>query len=204
VRRESWECRFFFRALPAELTRERLVDRFGKLEGPLKESDTYLLGRDARLNLKVRARTESVKIRELLYRAEDGFELWRTPIDARLPAPAQIWRDVVARLSVQRDADRLATLSDPRDAVAGLCGATGDVRCVEVGKERVFFPMPPAHVELAEVVVAEGVFHSVAFESPDLALARSLRAEFHGIDLGAPVNYVGFCSRIASGRGEGL
>jgi hypothetical protein len=199
---ETWECRYFLRALPYGLTREGMAERFRAIDAPLVERDTYVLGADEGLNLKVRARTASVKVRELVERADDGFELWRTPINAALPAPAAIWTDVASRLSVERDASRLAALSDPHAVAAALCEA-GDVRCLEVGKERVFFRRQEGHVELAEVTVPEGVFRSVAFESPHLAFARSLRAELEGAELGRPENYVRFCLRMA-GRAKNL
>jgi hypothetical protein len=167
------------------------------------ERDTYVLGPDDRLNLKVRARTRSVKVKELVERTDDGFELWRTAMDARLPASAQVWTDVASRLSVELDASPISTLDEPRAVVSTLCAA-GDVRCVELGKERVFFPSSSGHVEVAEIAVSEGAFQTVAFESLDLAPARSLRAALGETDLGPPQNYVAFCSLIAASRGAVL
>jgi hypothetical protein len=183
--------------LPAAFRRKRLADRFDAERGPVDELDTYLLGSTPDVNVKVRARTRSLKLKGRESRAEDGFELWRTAADASLPAPGAVWADVAALLGVELDVARLAAPADPGEVAALLCRSGGGVRCVQVQKNRTAFLAPNIQIEVAEVAVADGVFHSVAFESPDLALARSLRREFGSTALGAPENYVAFCARVA-------
>lgn len=170
------------------------------MHGPLVERDAYVLGPDIRVNVKVRFRTGSIKVKQLVDSAEDGFELWRTETDACLPAPPEIWEEVASRLAVELDVHGIGTLGDPGEVVGALCGPAGKVRCVEVAKERSSFRVPPGRVELAEVMVAGTVFQSIAFESRTLSCARSLRSRLWGPELGAPENYVSFCSRSPAAR----
>jgi hypothetical protein len=148
------------------------------------------------VNIKVRTRTRTVKVKHLLERQDDGFERWRTRSDTRLPAGPDVWKDVASRLSIELDAQEFANRSNPDEVVRALCDSRGQVRCIEARKTRSFFGEAPAQLELAEIVIAGAVFHSIAFESPDLTSARSLRAQLGGADLGTPENYVTFCSRI--------
>jgi len=150
------------------------------------------------VNVKVRTRTRTVKVKHLLERRDDGFERWRTWSDTRLPAGPDLWDDVASQLSIELDTQELAKLSNPDEVAPALCGSAGRVRCIEARKTRSFFGEGPAQIELAEVVVGGMVFQSIAFESHDLTSARSLRAELGGIALGTPENYVTFCARILS------
>lgn len=165
------------------------------MHGPLVERDAYVLGRDNRVNIKVRFRTGSIKVKQLVDSAEDGFELWRAETDASLPAPPETWEEVGSRLAVELDVHGIGTLGDPGEVVGALCGPAGKVRCVEVAKERSSFLVPPGRIEVAEVVVAGDVFQSIAFESRTLSSARSLRSRLWRPELGIPENYVSFCSR---------
>ena len=173
----------------------RLADLGAVVHGRLVERDAYVLGPDIGVNIKVRFRTGSIKVKQLVDRAGDGFELWRTEKDARLPAHRETWEEVGSRLEVQLDTNRIETLADPGEVVRALCNPAGKLRCVEVAKDRSSFLVPPGRVELAEVVVAGAIFQSIAFESRTLASARSLRSQLWAAELGAPENYVSFSSR---------
>ncbi len=148
------------------------------------------------MNIKVRARTGTVKVKHLLERRDDGFERWRTRSDTRLPAGTGVWEDIASGLSIQLDAQEIAKLSTPDEVVRALCGFTGDIRCLEADKTRTFFGRTSAQIELAEIVIEGKIFHSIAFESYDLTSARSLRTDLGGTTLGTPENYIAFCSRI--------
>jgi hypothetical protein len=165
------------------------------VHGRLVERDAYVLGPDVRVNVKVRFRTGSIKVKELVDSAGDGFELWRTETDERLPAPQETWEGVASRLEVRLDTKRIETLADPGEVARALCDPTEKLRCVEVAKDRSSFLVSPGRVELAEVVVAGAVFQSIAFESRTLAAAQSLRSQLWAPELGAPENYVSFSSR---------
>jgi hypothetical protein len=152
------------------------------------------------VNIKVRTRTRTVKVKHLLDHRDDGFELWRTRSDTRLPAGTDVWEEVASQLSIELDAQEIAKLSIPDEVIRALCDSMGHVRCIEAEKTRTFFVGTPAQIELAEIVIGGKAFHSIAFESHDLSSARSLRAELGGTALGTPENYISFCSRILSRR----
>jgi hypothetical protein len=179
----------------AALALERLGDLGAVVHGRLVEHDAYVLGPDVRVNVKLRFRTGSIKVKQLVDSAGDGFELWRTETDERLPAPQETWEEVASRLEVRLDTKRIEPLADPGEVVRALCDPTGKLRCVEVAKDRSSFLVSPGRVELAEVVVAGAVFQSIAFESRTLASAQSLRSQLWAPELGAPENYVSFSSR---------
>jgi len=160
------------------------------------DNDTYILGEDAHLNIKIRSRTRTLKVKELADQTDDGFELWRTRSDMPLPAASDTWEDVASRLSIELDTSFLATLSHPRNIVEALCGAMQGVRCLHVRKNRTSFVAPRAELEVVKIVVAGRAFQSIAFESRLLSCARSLRTHMEATTHGTPENYVAFCSRI--------
>lgn len=168
------------------------------MHGRLVERDAYVLGSDVSVNVKVRFRTGSIKVKQLVDSAGDGFELWRTETDERLPARQETWEEVASRLEVRLDTKRIETLADPSEVAQALCDSAGKLRCVDVAKDRSSFLISPGRVELAEVVVAGAVFQSIAFESSTLASARSLRSQLWAPGLGEPENYVSFASRSSA------
>ena len=196
---DGWDCRYFQPELPPSLSRASLRQRFGPSEGSAPERDTYLLAPGVHANVKIRSTSATVKLKELIRREDDGFELWRTGVDARLPASRQAWDEIARTLSVELDTARLETISDPADALAALRESAEDVRCVDVVKNRTAFPSDSASVEHADVTVALVKLESVAFESSDLAAARSLRWHLGEEGLGVPESYVDLCRRILGG-----
>ena len=149
------------------------------------------------MNVKVRWRTRTLKVKQLVERADDGFELWRTRLITRLPIARRTWDEIAETLSLEVDKARLAGASDPEEVIVALCNSASAVGCADVVKERSSFGGPSAHVELAEVIVAESTLRSVAFESADLTAARALRSKLAEDRLGTPENYVALCRRIA-------
>jgi hypothetical protein len=191
---EAWECRYFPTTLPPRLGPERLEAALGPPAGPVLDTDVYLLHDDLRSNVKVRRRTSTLKVKLLVDRTPDDFELWRTEVESALPAPAAA--RVVAELAGHAARDALGG-ADLDELVELLCGGREGVRCVTVTKRRRFYFTEAARLELAEVVVAGRRLHSVAVESPDLAQARALHAELAGADLGPPDNYLTASERFS-------
>lgn len=152
-------------------------------------------------NVKIRSGTATVKIKELVEHEDDGFELWRTSIDAPLPASRETWDAIARVLSVRIDTAHVAPASEPGEALDALRGSASAVRDVEVMKERTSFAADAAQVEVADVTVGGTRLQSIAFESTDLAAARSLRSRLGGRELGSPENYVDLCRRILAATG---
>ena len=72
------------------------------------EHDVYMLTQSDRINLKVRHRENSLKLKTLQERTVDGFERWRTEFVAPLPAGPERFRDVLDLIGV---ADRIEAAS---------------------------------------------------------------------------------------------
>jgi hypothetical protein len=195
--RTIWQCRYFVPELPPRLAHERLEKIFTGKRGPFIENDVYLIGSDIATNIKIRKRTRTIKIKVLLVRECDGFERWRTELDdVLLPAPAEVWRDVLSRLQVEGDDQRLATCSDADQVVDALCRGRTNPACVETPKRRVLYAAPEASVEVAEVTIGMTHLHSVEFKSPDLARARAIHNQLSAYDLGTAESYMSVISRI--------
>jgi hypothetical protein len=148
----------------------------------------------------VRRRSGTLKAKALLDRADDGFELWETRINGPIPASVDVWRDALALLGAEGEATTLAA-SPTADHVCALLGqgATG-LTGVELVKDRVFYRLGPAQLEVTEVSAGGQVLQSVAFESPDLGAARDIRRLVAADALGRPENYVSLCQRLAEAR----
>jgi hypothetical protein len=180
-----WEARWFASAFPARLSPERLAELFGPPVGPIVDDDVYLLWPAGRSNVKVRRRTGTVKLKALVERLGDGFELWRTEVDSTLPAPR--WAAELLAAEVP-GGDAAAATSDVDELLVRLCDG-GGVRCVTVTKSRAFFDEGDARIEMASVRLGRDPVVSLAVESPDLAKARSAQAMLRADDLGATESY---------------
>lgn len=197
----GWECRYFQPELPPWLAVEKLHERLGVSASSVLEWDTYVLVPGVSVNVKLRAAAPAtVKVKELIEREDDGFELWQTSVDAQLPVDRETWELVGRAASLDLDTARLGATSHHGEALDVLRdSAAASARFVDVVKRRTSFPSESASVEVAEVSVAHVDLESVAFESPDLGAARSLRSRVVEDDLGAPENYVAVCRRILGG-----
>ena len=92
---DTWELRWIARHLPT-LDAARLPP--SSLDPALSvvyEHDVYMLTGSDRINLKVRHRENSLKLKRMLERTDDGFERWRTEFDTPLPAGPEHFRDVL-------------------------------------------------------------------------------------------------------------
>jgi hypothetical protein len=165
--------------------------------GPVSERDTYVLAHGVQAaNVKIRWRRGRVKVKELVEREDDGFELWRTTADVRLPAGPDVWDEVARVLSLQLDTARLGAASHPAGVLEALRRSTDVIRHVEMTKERTSFAAGSAEVEVAALTLAGTALESIAFESADLAAARRLRSRLAEPGLGEPENYVNLCWRM--------
>ena len=205
---DTWECRYFVDVskLPHEFEHDRLRKEkrfFDQWEGPHHENDVYLVTADLDVNVKLRKPEElqpSVKLRVCCRHEPDGFELWRTEIDHGLPAPAEVWREVLAALKVVEDnAQELSSLSEPGQVTNELSKAEAILSCTEMQKDRWRYSGPQGDVEVARVTAPSLDYYSVSFESidPDPAGIRAIRAALPTDNLGPPTNYVQLLSRIS-------
>ena len=90
---DVWELRWIAPHLPALhegwVTSASPEPAFAVVE----DHDVYLVTGSDRINLKIRRRDNSFKLKRLYERTEDGFERWRTEFDASLPVGVQLSRE---------------------------------------------------------------------------------------------------------------
>ncbi len=200
--RDLWECRYFVPELPMRLAHEK-VQKISNTSKESVEKDVYLIASEAATNIKVRKRKQkpSIKIKVLLERKDDGFELWHTEFESALPVLVEVWDDLLPRLRVEGDSQLLAGYSDPDDVVKALCKVRSNLAYVETEKRRIKYESETATLDVAHVRIRTNVtatvLHSVGFESSDLARARELHGQLWADDLGSAENYVSVCSRVA-------
>ena len=92
---DAWESRWTARHLS---TLDTAWLPSSSLDPPIRvvyEHDVYVLTQSDRINLKVRHRENSIKLKTLVDRTDDGFERWRTEFDVSLPAGPAPFRDVL-------------------------------------------------------------------------------------------------------------
>ena len=110
---DAWELRWIARDLPtldaAGLPPSSLDPEFRVVY----EHDVYVLTGSDRINLKVRHRENSLKLKRLFERTGDGFERWRTEFDAPLPAGPERFRDVLDLIGRAGSPERLGAAHAP-------------------------------------------------------------------------------------------
>ncbi len=205
---DIWECRYFVRDSkpPHGFEHDRLRKEkgfFDKWDGPHDENDVYFVVADAKVNVKLRKPEKSepsIKLRVRRRHEPDGFELWRTEIDHELPAPAEVWREVLATLEVKGEIEQLLSCSEPDQVIYELHKAEPTYSCIKTRKCRWRYSGPQGDVEVARVTIYSFVFYSVSFESnaPDPGGIRAIRDKLRTDELGTPKNYVRLLSQISS------
>jgi hypothetical protein len=187
---DVWECRYFFAQLPDAFERDRMLRRFPSVSGPFYDNDVYLLADDATKNIKLRKRTERIKLKRMIQREDDAFELWRTELDCALPAPLHAWKEVLSWLGINSDESTFLACSSADEALGALRGAVASLVYLASTKHRLFYPASPStRIEASNIEINDAPLSTVVFESTDLADARALRDEF-ACELATPDNYV--------------
>jgi hypothetical protein len=186
----NWECRYFSDKIPRMLLNQETEKLLGEKKETAAEDDIYLLGGDPAINIKFRKRVNTIKVKTLLERESDNFELWESTIDSRLPAAPETWRAVLTLLDARGDLSQLAVCESAADALNLLCTANPNLRWVEVWKQRTFYYSGNVRIDSAKTRVGQNVLYSTSFESPDLGLARAARFKFPIAELGEEQNYI--------------
>jgi hypothetical protein len=166
------------------------------LSGPYDDHDAYLVVQDPSRNIKLRRKTGTLKLKRMVDRTADGFELWTTVLDCRLPASRQAWETALSWVGVEADPLPLVACRTPDEAIAALTRAAPGFVSVETVKHRLFYrESGDTRMESARVDIAGTPFATVVFESNELARARALRNRF-GVALERPENYVALIAAI--------
>ena len=104
---DVWELRWIAPHLPALDEAWLASGSHERAPRLVDEHDVYLVTGSEEINLKIRYRDNTLKLKRLYERTDDGFERWRTEFDASLPVGAQLSREVLGLIGRTGPADRL-------------------------------------------------------------------------------------------------
>ena len=189
---DAWELRWIARDLPtldAVWLPPSLLDPAARV---VDEHDVYVLTRSDRINLKVRHRENSLKLKRLVERTDDGFERWRTEFDAPLPAGPERFGDVLDLIDRAGSAERLGAAARAGDVVEILEAICDPAQLVAVHKSRHLFEGGTCRVDEARFRTRGGTYRSLGVESSSLGDLRSLVQDLDQSRLGSPCNYTEF------------
>ena len=158
------------------------------------EHDVYVLTRSDRINLKVRHRENSIKLKTLVERTDDGFERWRTEFDASLPAGPEHFRDVLDLIGRAGPPERLGAAARAAEVVEILDAICDPSQLVAVHKTRHLFQRGTCCVDEVRFRTRGGTYRSLGVESGSLRDLRSLVQDLGQGRLGSPCNYTEFLS----------
>jgi len=189
----AWECRYFSNSLPKDFTHATLDSQFHRSSDESNEHDIYCFGKDSDANIKIRLRTNTLKLKIRKVTDNDGFELWETVFKHPLPAPPDKWEIIALSLGVETL--QLSTLQELTYASAVIREITKhhpEIETVEVYKTRRFYRRGLAQLEVAKGHYNNLEFYSVQYESENLVDAQMLRKSFPPHDMGTPCSYTEF------------
>jgi hypothetical protein len=189
---DAWELRWIARHLPtldaAWLPPSSLDPAFRVVY----EHDVYVLTGSDRVNLKVRHRENSLKLKRLVERTDDGFERWRTEFDVPLPAGPERFRDVLDLIGRAGSPERLGAAARAGEVVEILDAICDPSQLVAVHKSRHLFQRGTCCVDEVRFRTRGGTYRSLGVESSSLDDLRSLMQDLGQGRLGSPCNYTKF------------
>ena len=189
---DAWELRWIARHLPtldAAWLPPASVDPALRV---VYEHDVYMLAGSDRINLKVRHRENSLKLKRMLERTDDGFERWRTEFDAPLPAGPERFREVLDLIGRAGSADRLGAVAGAGEVVEILDAICDPSQLVAVHKSRHLFERGTCRLDDVRFRTQGGTYRSLGVESSSLGDLRSLVQDLGQGRLGSPCNYTEF------------
>jgi hypothetical protein len=187
---DSWELRWIAASFPEQFQAPGLASALNTPFITVDEHDVYVLTDSSRVNLKVRRRANALKLKILEERADDRLERWSTPIDAPLPAGAEVFRRVSMLL---RDSVDVAGLGDEASAdqlVNRLSEVVGPTRLIAMTKTRQLFERAEWRIDCVTWNVGDRGACSLGVESESAAVLRALARTLDVQALGVTCNYV--------------
>jgi hypothetical protein len=190
---DLWELRWIAPHLPALHEAWLASGSTGHASRLVDEPDVYLLTGSDRINLKIRRRDNSLKLKRLLERTEDGFERWRTEFDASLPVGIQVAREVLGLIGMTGPADRLGTAGSAGEALAILETICSPGQMAAVYKSRRLIQRGSCSLDEVRCRTEDGNYYrSLGVESTSLSELRTVVEELPLGGLGTPRNYIEF------------
>ena len=189
---DVWELRWIAAHL---LESDETPVTFASLEpafSVVDEHDVYLLSGSNRINLKIRYRENTVKLKRLHERTSDGFERWRTEFDAALPAGTELFREVLDLIGRAGPAERLGAAASAGEAVGILATICDPSQMVSVYKSRRLYKRGFGTLDEVRFRIDASQYSSVGVESSSLTEIRTLVEDMELGGLGSPRNYAEF------------
>jgi hypothetical protein len=189
---DAWELRWIARdepTLDAAWTPHSSLDPEFRV---VYEHDVYMLTRSDRINVKVRHRENLLKLKTLVERTDDGFELWRTEFDAPLPAGPERFGEVLDLLGTDGSPERLGAAAGAGEVVEVLEEICDPSQLVAVHKSRHLFQRGTCCVDEVRFRTGGHTYRSLGVEGSRLDDVRSLVQDLGQHRLGSPRNYTEF------------
>ena len=189
-----WECRFIAAQLPKRFMHDALSSmlrrRYEVLGSELYETDDYLLAGTPRLNLKLRHRSNALKLKSLQAVTSDRLEHWRTDFEHKLPAPAQLWDTALSILKCNLEAGAMSGAESAASAMAMLRPFLGAAQWVRVEKVRWIYGDDKRRIEVSEFAFRTERFATLCVESESVSDVRDALISLDVVELGRPRNYM--------------
>jgi len=187
---DVWELRWIAEQLPRLDAARWPASSVDPERRVVYEHDVYMLTRSEEINLKVRHRENSLKLKTLQERTGDGFERWRTEFDASLPAGPERLRDVLDLIGMAGSPQRLGAAMRAGELVEILQAGSDPSPLVVVHKARHLLRIGTCAVDEVRFRTRGDRYRSLGVESGSLDDLRSLVHELR--PLGSPLNYAQF------------
>jgi len=193
-----WECRFILAELPARLAHDTLSrtlgQRYSVVGRELDETDDYLLTRTPALNLKLRHRSNTLKLKSLRGVSADRLEQWQTDFERELPAAPDVWSEALRMLDAKLEPGRVSSAETAERAVTVLRPLLRQGQVVRVKKVRWLYGDGRRRIEVAFFALGpardSARFATVCVESDDADDVREVLSALSLAELGAPRNYM--------------
>jgi hypothetical protein len=189
---DAWELRWITRdepTLDAAWTPHSSLDPAFRV---VYEHDVYMLTPSDRINVKVRHRENLLKLKRLVERTDDRFELWRTEFYAPLPAGPERFGEVLDLVGKDGSPERLGAAAGAGEVVEVLEEICDPSQLVAVHKSRHLFQRGTCCVDEVRFRTGGQTYRSLGVEGSSLDDVRSLVQDLGQDRLGPPCNYTEF------------
>jgi hypothetical protein len=192
---DTWELRWTAAELPdlSNVWPTMPVDKSSSTV--IEDHDVYLLIGSTWINLKLRRRTNALKLKRLCGRSLEGFERWRTEFDTPLPVGRAIAERALGLLRARTLVETLSVAATTHETLEIISTVCPPDRIVEAHKWRRLYQRGSCLVDDVRVQVSGSAFRSIGVESASVQALRTFVSELAAERLGNPRNYMQFLYR---------
>ena len=194
---DTWELRWTAAELPVLKKAWSTMPVGMSSSTVIEDQDVYLLTGSTRINLKLRWRTNALKLKRLCGRSLEGFERWRTEFDMQLPIGRPIAERALSLLHAYALVETLSAATTTDEALEIISTVFAPDRIVEARKWRRLYQRGSCLVDDVRFQVCGSAFRSIGVESTSKRELRTLASELATERLGNPSNYMQFLYRHA-------